>query len=162
MVLFKVCRQCGEEFRPEIERCADCGGQLEPRYELEPESLQSSPLPGVLPAGPPEPGGGAGALRSLYVATTAAEIEPLARRLGGAEIPFNVAGSATSFQLLVAENDLVRAHEVLEPWLAAGAGEAHEAGACPACGTASAGAAECPECGLVLGAEPTDDPPSPE
>ena len=29
----RVCRDCGEEYRPEIVRCADCGGELEDRYE---------------------------------------------------------------------------------------------------------------------------------
>ena len=31
----RVCRECGEEYRPEIVRCADCGGELEDRYEGE-------------------------------------------------------------------------------------------------------------------------------
>ena len=31
----RVCRDCGEEYRPEIVRCADCGGELEDRYEGE-------------------------------------------------------------------------------------------------------------------------------
>ena len=29
----RVCRECGEEYRPEIVRCADCGGELEDRYD---------------------------------------------------------------------------------------------------------------------------------
>ena len=33
----RVCRDCGEEYRPEVVRCADCGGVLEYRFEGEPE-----------------------------------------------------------------------------------------------------------------------------
>ena len=31
----RVCRECGEEYRPEVVRCADCGGELEDRFEGE-------------------------------------------------------------------------------------------------------------------------------
>ena len=37
----RVCRDCGEEYRPEIVRCADCGGELEDRYEGETDESPS-------------------------------------------------------------------------------------------------------------------------
>ena len=34
-VHIRVCRECGEEYRPHIVSCADCGGELEDVYEDE-------------------------------------------------------------------------------------------------------------------------------
>ena len=31
----RYCTNCEEEFRPEILRCSDCGGELEDRYEAQ-------------------------------------------------------------------------------------------------------------------------------
>ena len=44
----RVCRECGEEYRPEIVRCADCGGELEDHYDGQ----------GVASPAPPDGGGG--------------------------------------------------------------------------------------------------------
>ena len=71
---FRVCGDCGAEYRPEIAVCSDCGGALEDRYEDESgESLTSTekPPPPPLNAAAPD-------LRPLFCSSTAADLEPKA------------------------------------------------------------------------------------
>ena len=51
----RVCRECGEEYRPEVVRCADCGGELEDRFEGEEEGRRP-PGPGARQPRPSSPG----------------------------------------------------------------------------------------------------------
>jgi hypothetical protein len=164
----RVCRECGEEYRPEAVRCADCGGELELR-ELD---EYGKPVP---PAGTPaEPAARAVVLerRIVFVAPRAAEVVPLAEALQDAEIEYHLAeqpagaeGTATRYALLVAEKDAEAALRALAPLIAPEEehGELHgvesrfEEGRgyvqCPACGAEQPkGAVECAECGLALGA----------
>jgi uncharacterized protein with PIN domain len=146
----RICRECGEEYRPEIAVCSDCGGALEDRYER----IESSPDGFDLRAALPVAEFSAGPLVPVATAGTASEIEPLGRRLGEAGIRFAVRGSIRSFELLVAADD----HEPALALLEAGAGgdvaSTEPIAACPACGTKLTQATiECPECGLGLGAE---------
>jgi len=160
----RVCRECGEEYRPGVVRCADCGGELEDRF-LEEGDEPSRPTEAPAPAGPDLSG-----LRPIFVSSRAADLVPLAECLRGADIAFRLAerptpeGAPPSFSLLVHEDDAAQAHAALGPLLAPHAelddvrgletrfenGRGY--GRCPACGAEQAGgAAECHECGLVLG-----------
>jgi hypothetical protein len=157
MEVVKVCRECGEEYRPEILRCADCGGDLEVRYEAEraswPPPQEAGPPPDPRPPGEYEP---------IAWSALAAELTPLADRLVEAGIPFYLrprpsdagAGSA-GYEIRVRQEErdvALREMADLKPEQAEAAAPSHGAQSCPACGHAlAAGAAECPDCGLTLG-----------
>ncbi len=146
----RVCRECGEEYRPEIAVCSDCGGALEDHYE----GIESSADDSELRARAPVAEFSAGPLVPVATAGTASEIEPLGRRLGEAGIRFAVRGSIRSFELLVATDDHEPALAALEAGAGGDAASMEPIAACPACGTKLTQATlECPECGLGLGAE---------
>lgn len=150
----RKCPDCGEEFRPEIVRCSDCGATLVDHWEEEggggerPEPGHEAEIPPNMLM-PTEH-------RPIASAPSAAEIEPMARRLGEAGIPFAVTGSVHMFLLLVPEVDVERAMALLAG--TAGPAEPEEpveaSPVCPACGADARGASECPECGLALLADP--------
>ena len=162
----RICRDCGEEYRPEITVCADCGGTLDDRWGDEDDTRARAPRPPE----PSEPAPDLTGFRAVFVTSQAAVLVPLAERLREAAIEFLLHESgkdprapASSFSLLVHDEDAGRALRELAPLLA-GADEpdrfhavesAFEAGAyrnCPACSIElPAGADECPECGLALG-----------
>jgi len=148
----RKCPECGEEFRPEIVRCSDCGATLVDHWDEEGGEGRGSDAgrEAEIPPNVPLPGDH----RPVASAPTAAEIEPMARRLGEAGIPFAVTGSMQLFMLLVPEADVARAMELL-----AGPEEPPESSAepsanCPACGADARGAEECPDCGLTLRSDP--------
>jgi hypothetical protein len=155
----RVCSDCGEEYRPDIVRCADCGGALVDRF-LEDEQESPGPAEPEAPAGPDLSG-----FHPVFVSGRATDLVPLAERLRQAEIAFHLAerpvpeGAAPSFSLLVHEDDREHALRALAPLLGSQVepdedrgGEEQPSVRCPACGTEqTAGAAECPECGLALG-----------
>jgi hypothetical protein len=164
---YRVCRDCGEEFRPEFAVCSDCGGELISPLENEAEPAASEAVPAEDLAD----------FRPIFVGAQAALMVPLAEALKNEGIAFRLAeelanperGTA-SFSLLVAEADRARGLKALAPLLeeetSAGRLEAVEShfeesgryNRCPACDTEVAvGAAECPECGLVIagGGEPS-------
>jgi ribosomal protein L40E len=138
----RVCRDCGEEFRPEASVCSDCGGVLEDRDDTP-----------AAPEAEARPGGPLVATRPDLVAVAegaeASEVESSARLLGEAGIAFAVSGAIHQFRVLVEPGDVARARSVLG--LDAVAGDGAQLSACPACGASLVpGAAECPECGLAL------------
>jgi hypothetical protein len=163
----RVCRDCGEEYRPEIAVCADCGGTLQDRWgdENDPRATVPRPAAPATPEAPDRSG-----FRPVFVTSQATILVPLAECLREASIEFilhesakNLRAPAASFSLLVRDEDAARALRELAPLLA-GAEEsgrfhtvetAFEAGAyrnCPACGVELAAVAdECPACGLGLG-----------
>jgi len=160
----RVCRDCGEEYRPGVVRCADCGGELEDRFEGQEEVVPSRPAS-------EEPAPTPAHVRALFVTSRAADLVPMAERLRDAgieyrlgEAPTRAEGAPSRYGLFVSEENAARALEALADLVAHGAADAAQgvdAGfdkekgylECPACGTqTSAGTAECPECGLVLGA----------
>lgn len=167
----RICRDCGEEYRPGITSCADCGGELEDRF-LDDEALAPPAAPDGL-AAEAEAGPDLSQHRAVFVSGRAADLVPLAEALKEAGIPFHLVESpaeeerrAASYSLLVREGDAAKALRVLSPLLAPGEAaeavpgvEVHfEEGRgyvrCPACGREQApGALECPDCGLALGAE---------
>jgi ribosomal protein L40E len=162
----RICRDCGEEYRPEAVRCADCGGELEDRK------------PGEEPeAPPPEPDEApvdAAGHRALFLTPRAAELVPLAERLRETRIEYRLAqqpapaaGAPARYALLVRDEDAAGALSALADLLAPdepaegiravetrfdpGRGYVQ----CPACGAEPPpGADECPGCGLGLGGEP--------
>ena len=163
----RICRDCGEEYRPEIAVCADCGGPLEDRWDDAGEVRTKVPRPPA-PSEPEAPD--LGGYRAVFVTSQAAVLVPLAECLREAAIEFLLHESAkdprapaASFSLLVHDEDAGRALRELAPLLAGGeeSGRFHavesafEAGAyrnCPACEIElPAAASECPDCGLALG-----------
>jgi hypothetical protein len=161
----RICRECGEEYRPEIAVCADCGGTLQDRWGDEGEATVPRHAVPAAPEAPDRSG-----FRPVFVTSQAALLVPLAERLREANIEFvlhegarDPRGPAASFSLLVHDEDAGGALRELAPLLA-GAEEsgrlhtvetAFEAGAyrnCPACGVELPVVAdECPACGLGLG-----------
>jgi len=163
----RVCRECGEEYRPGVAVCADCGGELEDR----PLDDDGRPVEPHGPSGAPAPE--ATSHRVVFLTPRAAELVPLAEALREAGIGHRLAqqapaadGAPVRYALLVEEEDAAEALRVLGPALVP---EDHEAEAqaletrfaadrgyveCPACGARQPeGAAECPECGLGLGSD---------
>jgi uncharacterized protein with PIN domain len=160
----RVCRDCGEEYRPDIVRCADCGGELEDVHEGENE--------GAPPSAAPEAAADLSGHRVLFLTPRAADLVPMAERLREAGLEYRLAeqpgpaeGAPPRYALLVRDErvadalralaDLVAPHEeggdvqAVETRFDAERGYVE----CPACGTRiAAKASECPECGLGLGA----------
>ncbi len=164
----RVCRECGEEYRPGVVRCADCGGELEDRFEgQEGEAVVPPKPPASDEPAPPPPH-----YRALFVTPHAADLVPMAERLREAGVEYRLAeapgraeGAPSRYGLFVSEENAADALKALAGLLASHTGgdaaQGAEAGfdkeqgyrECPACGTqTSAGTGECPECGLVLGA----------
>jgi hypothetical protein len=145
---FRVCRDCGAEYRPEIARCSDCGGALEDRYEDESGESSIPPLADEPPAPTLNPE--SVELRPIFSSPAAADVEPMAERLGGARIPFAVRVNNQNFELVVNKDDIDRALDLLGLRTEGGAEES-----CPACGvTLAPHAAECPDCGLAMAPPP--------
>ena len=66
----RVCRDCGEEYRPGIVRCADCGGELEDRYPGD------EPPPKPAPDAAPE--AELAGYRVLFTTARATDLVPMA------------------------------------------------------------------------------------
>jgi hypothetical protein len=154
----RYCTSCDEEFRPEILRCSDCGGDLEDRYEGE----NGDPRPAEGPeAGEAESEAPPQEYEAVFGCMEPALLKEAADCLAAAGVPFRATGCSTGFQLLVREADRSAAAAALqgregtlavpddaEPTVGA------EGGMCPACGAAvPAAVLECPECGLVVRGE---------
>lgn len=146
----RTCPDCGEEFRPEIVRCSDCGAELVDRYDDEAQTLD-----GPEPAEPETHD----VYSAIFTAIESEAMREAASALAAEGIGFRATGNSLGFQLLVRSEDRTRAVEALggregavvfEPESSLSAGQ--DGGPCPACGAAvAAGARECPECQLVLG-----------
>ena len=175
----KICRECGEEYRKEALRCADCGGELEERFLDEAgEVLEAGGVRGEgdaeeTVASPPADH------RVVFVTPRAADLVPLAEALRESHVPYRLAeqpahreGAPPQYALLVPEGEAAAALQALAPLLASeGAADlAHvetrfepERGyvQCPACGAAQpSGATECAECGLGARRPRSRAPPS--
>ena len=162
----RVCRECGEEYRPDILVCADCGGELETRRADEEvarppaqEAAETEAVEGY---------------HAAFATSRAKDLVPLCERLRVAGLEYRLAERAANadeglparYSLLVPEAAAAQAIEALAELIAP-----HEKGGdmraiqdgfdhqqqgylqCPACGAKTAAdAKECPECGLGLGA----------
>jgi len=159
MGVVKVCRDCGEEYRPDVLSCADCGGELEVRYEEErtawPGRQEPSPAPDPRPAGDYQP---------IAWSGLAAELTPLADRLVEARIPFYLrpqeserGPGAAGYEISVRQEErdaALREMAALTAGVATTPAPASEARQCPACAhELTAAALECPDCGLTVGDE---------
>jgi len=162
MDIVRHCPNCRIDYRPEIERCADCGGELETRNEESDPDQETVPLPEPPP----------GEYRSLYYSSDLDEMEPLAGALADAGIPFRLDTTKKDdvtlvpharFDLKVRDEEREKAREILSALPeaaemslvddAAGKGYDPKTGYrnCPACSASiPSGALNCPDCGLSL------------
>jgi len=162
MDFIRHCPSCNIDYRPEIQRCAECGGELEVRNEESDSEQEPAPLPEPPP----------GEYRSLYYSADLDEMGPLADALARAGIPFRIdttkQGDVTlvphaRYDLKVRDEEREKARQLLEALPEAGeiglVDDAAEKGYdpktgyrnCPACSAAlPSGALKCPECGLAL------------
>lgn len=160
----RVCPECGEEYRPDIAVCADCGAELVDHYEDERGQVIGAdgvPVSNAVVAEeqPIE-------LSPLFSGAPS-DLKPLAETLASAGIPMRLAPTEgrPGLLLCVTAADAVRALEVLAPFEARASelgltayavrdAPLPEAGypTCPACQAAlEPGIPSCPECGLELG-----------
>ena len=164
----RVCRECGEEYRPEIAVCADCGGELADSHDDAPPPAPRAALPdtGAIDAEDGEP-----ATVLYYSKTAARDLRPLADELMRVGLPFRIQPQAepqlNTYCLVVPEHAADEARRVLAP-----VAERHpeldlrqvaapmsddemeaerERGSCPACEAhLPPDAIECPGCELSL------------
>jgi hypothetical protein len=168
----RVCKDCGEEYRPGIARCADCGGELEDVFP------GAAPPASAAPPPEPEPGADLAGFQVLFQTSRATELVPMVERLREQGIASRLAeqrgkgeGAPARFVLLVKEAESRQALAAITDLVAphADAADVHAVEArfdpergylqCPACGAEPpAGASECPECGLGLGLEEAGEP----
>ncbi len=158
----RVCRECGEEYRPEIVVCADCGGELEDVYEDE-----GAPSPRRAAEDEVEVVDLSGH-RAVFQTARAADLVPMAERLKGTDVEFRLVeegarGEPVRFSLVVPEASVKAALEKLADLVAPHTESdsvqaletSYESGRyvrCPGCGAEQgSGLAACAECGLTLG-----------
>ncbi|HEV8578697.1 MAG TPA: hypothetical protein VGX68_06395 [Thermoanaerobaculia bacterium] len=164
---YKVCPQCGGEYRLEIERCADCGVALVEPSEIEPAEDD------VADDEEPYDDGKVHRDEDLYEAELAALTFPQPPRhelppsddlvclycgyfsyLGELSTALDGVGIAHRLERGPYERLKTRACLYLRPMDCDAAerlmrdGEEASAGACPACGAISRGATDCAACGL--------------
>ena len=146
----RICVDCGEEYRPEIAVCADCGGRLEDRTDDGERTMVPKATPLDESAEEPDEA----FTYAVLLAERAADLRSEADRLIEAGIDFRLRPSrGAGYRLLVAAADRDRALDLLG--LLADPGAGADARSCPACGVAvQPEVADCPECGLAVGDEP--------
>lgn len=167
----RVCRDCGEEYRPEVARCADCGGELEDR--------RPGDAPATEAAESVVPDAELDGLRPLFQTSQPRDLVPMVERLRQLEVecrlaeqPSEAEGAPPRYSILVAEGDMQRALAALTDLIAPheDAASVHAVESrfdreqgylqCPACGAVPPrGASECPECGLGLHGEEAAEAP---
>jgi uncharacterized OB-fold protein len=165
----RVCRDCGEEYRPDVVVCADCGGELEDRTPGSEEEARAETEKAEAAAA--ADAADLASHRVLFLTPRAADLVPLAERLREAGMEYRLAeqpgpaeGAPARYALLVKDGDarealaaiadLVAPHEAAEGVHAVETRFDAERGyiECPACGVHVApGTPECTECGLGLG-----------
>ncbi len=150
----RVCVDCGEEYRPDIEACADCGGRLEDRHDGTPGSSADREA-GLEDEESPE----GDFTDSVLHAEKATDLTKSADQLVESGIPFRLRpASGSGYRLLVTAKERDRALAALGLLADASADPGEGPRACPACETpVEAGAVECPECGLTVGDDSEGD-----
>ena len=161
----RVCPDCHEEYRPEIVRCADCGGVLQDRYDNDDDDGPAMPSAFTPPSAEVERPEDA----DLAIATSehARQLVPLADRLLVAGLEFRIVprgmdreGAPRGFELRVTAADRNAAVHAVAPvavpdtgvtllvaWTPPTAEDADTALRCPACDTpVTPSATECAEC----------------
>jgi hypothetical protein len=163
----RVCRDCGEEYRPEIARCADCGGELVDRHEAEdPAPIGATPPSDDAPPAAdaaPAPQAKEEEVHPLYSGSLP-DLEPMCEALKAGGVPYRIAPRTHGFIMGVAAGDLERALSILEPFRGRGTElgvaeygyeveEITGPQACPACGApVTVLPGDCPDCGLAISA----------
>ena len=147
----KICVDCGEEYRPEVAVCADCGGRLEETSDDAPRA-KPGPRPPEATEGEADLEGEAEFTDALAYTDRAGDLRADADRLVEAGIDFRIRPSQpTGYRLLVAAEDRERALAAIGMLVEPESADA-DVKSCPACGTALSGdAVDCPECGLQVG-----------
>jgi hypothetical protein len=174
----RICVDCGEEYRPEIAVCADCGGALQDRYEH--DGQVAVPEPSVVaPSDPSEEFS-----QTLLFDENATRLVEPADTLVAQGIACRIRQNQAVQRGPSAEGDAQRdaAAARVGYWLCVrpedapaalvslglpppGTAEEHAASAaesrpCPACGGLVARReVECPDCGLMVGDEPEPEQP---
>jgi hypothetical protein len=158
-MIVRYCAHCDTEFQPHIERCSDCGGELQdvaPEDEsedLEDAAARPEPEADTLPPGE----------YHVILRDISAEVaENVGKALGAAKIPFKLGvGPSYRLELSVRSDDAAAVRARLdEAGLVSAPSDSETAvgevgGPCPACGMElPAGLLECSGCGLVLGGDP--------
>ena len=163
----RVCVDCNEEYRPEVARCADCGGDLQDRHDDEGSGEASTLAHADTDFDRPLPDA-----HALATSADARELVPLADRLVAAGLQFRivareVAGESRphGFELRVTDVDRSAALAAVAALVEPGSGVTllvmralpasdDEHLRCPACDTpVAASSLECSECGLGLEGE---------
>ena len=167
-MLVRVCVACGEEFRPDVLRCSDCGGELVARDDD--ASSKHAPARRVGSGAPEVPLSDA---RALAWSHDARDLIPVADALVAASLVFHIAPRqvageerARGYELQVCGADRGVAAKTVAPLVTPGSGvtlladvvaqgsDATDELRCPACEAAvPPGADECAECGLGLAGE---------
>ncbi len=157
----KICPECGAEYVPQIEKCADCGVVLLSPDELsrakeEKEKLRKRTVENRVVVRE----GDLGWISELYEVLIDSGIPCTVQSDAGCAK--SCCGSTC--RLMVSREDLERAQARIEEYFMEMHPEVREAqgligeGKCPACGSAvSPGARECPDCGLALVILENDD-----
>jgi uncharacterized OB-fold protein len=171
LVHVRVCRDCGEEYRPEVAVCADCGGALEDRYDEQEGWVRASRRAQSGPEeAPPEPPPD---YVPVYVDTRPTIVMQCVRQLEEAGVRLSLRarpasdGSAPVLEIYVPEAEQARARRVLVPLIDEMEPTVLEKvdrefdpqtgyRRCPACDAdLTKGVVECPSCGLAAGSVPT-------
>ena len=165
----RACRDCGEEYRPGVLVCADCGGEVVARGG---EAVATAAVT------IPEPEATAALAHPLFVSARAMDVVPMCERLRERGIEHRLTeqrgeadGTPPRYGISVREQDaatalaavadLIGLHEGGDVRAVAQAFDPeHGYLKCPACGASPPkGAVECPECGLGLGSvEAAEEP----
>jgi predicted amidophosphoribosyltransferase len=161
----RVCVECGEEYRPEITVCADCGGRLEDRTDADtPTSGRSGVSASALTTQPDLTGH-----RAVYQTREPRDLAKAAESLRQAGLAFQIVEQKlqnderrSALLLFVRDEDAPAALRLVAPLHGPDAVAYVEGddARCPACDAPVPGAArECPECGLALaaGTDPGED-----
>jgi predicted amidophosphoribosyltransferase len=159
----RVCVDCGEEYRPEIAVCADCGGALEDRNtdaDAPTSGLPSASASDLTPK--PDLTGH----RAVFQTREPRDLAKAAESLREAGLAFRIVESPRQYDerptlvLYVRDEDEGSALRLLAPLHGPDA-VAHVAlddARCPACEAVLAEkAAECPDCGLALTGDTHED-----
>ena len=165
----RVCVDCGEEYRPEIAVCADCGGRLEDRRtddhagsDAPPSALPGAPESELIPK--PDLTGHSAVFQTREPRDLARAVESF-REAG---LAFKIAESPRQYDerktlvLFVRDEDESAALRLLAPLhgpdAVAPAERLDDDPHCPACeAVLPANAAECPDCGLALTGDTHED-----